>query len=282
MKKGGKQIYYGPREKAVEFFTTIPLDAAINPAEFLLDTSSAGTTSDADADDLSVGIEVDSIASRWKLSTEAKLLQSTLVELASASPNPVKSESFVSASITQQCIELTLRVSRNFYRDSSYSYTKFFTAFVVAAIIGFSFFQLGNTIVSFQNRLFSVFLILFLPPVLMNGSIFKIFLLRGLFQAREGPSKIYGKFAFVTSLLLSELPYSFACATIYFSLWYFLVGLPSNIETILFSFVLVQLLFFFISTWSLWITQISSNLGTIANLLPFFLVSCEVFNGALM
>jgi ATP-binding cassette subfamily G (WHITE) protein 2 (SNQ2) len=45
---------------------------------------------------------------------------------------------------------------------------------------------------------------------------------------------------------------------------------------------MVQLFFFFQSTWAMWITALAPELGTIANLLPFFLVSAEVFNGALM
>lgn len=36
------------------------------------------------------------------------------------------------------------------------------------------------------------------------------------------------------------------------------------------------------STWALWIVSLSSSLGTIANLLPFFLVAMEAFNGSLM
>lgn len=56
----------------------------------------------------------------------------------------------------------------------------------------------------------------------MNLGIFKMFKLRGLWEAREGPSKIYGRTAFVTSLIVSEVPYSLLCATIYFVLWYFM------------------------------------------------------------
>lgn len=52
--------------------------------------------------------------------------------------------------------------------------------------------------------------------------IFKMFLLRHLWEARENPSKIYGRTAFVTSLILSEIPYSIACGSIFFVLWYFL------------------------------------------------------------
>jgi ATP-binding cassette subfamily G (WHITE) protein 2 (SNQ2) len=68
-----------------------------------------------------------------------------------------------------------------------------------------------------------------------NVLIFKIFKLRGLWEARERPSCIYGRTAFVTSLLVSEVPYSLVCATAYFTLWYFLVGLPMRASTMFFG-----------------------------------------------
>lgn len=36
------------------------------------------------------------------------------------------------------------------------------------------------------------------------------------------------------------------------------------------------------STWALWIVCLSQSLGTVANLLPFFLVAMEAFNGSLI
>lgn len=62
----------------------------------------------------------------------------------------------------------------------------------------------------------------------MNLIIFKMFKLRGLWEARERPNRIYGPTAFVTSLLISELPYTFISATIYFVFWYFLGSFSFN------------------------------------------------------
>lgn len=245
LQRGGKQVYYGPRQDAVDYFSSTGSpspSAATNPADYLLEVASAGV--DISDDELLQLDTLDALPARWTASPRSTVVAATIAQLSATLANsPVVPSS--SASTMLQCVELTKRVSRHFYRDPSFSYTKIFTATVVACIVGLSFFQLGNDVVSLQNRMFSVFLILFVPPVFMNLIIFKMFKLRNLFTAREEPSRIYGKTAFVTSLLLSELPYTFVCGTIYFVLWYFLVGLPLVPRTIWFAYVMVQLFFFF-------------------------------------
>ncbi|KAL8286284.1 hypothetical protein RQP46_004772 [Phenoliferia psychrophenolica] len=279
LQRGGKQVYFGPRSDAVSFFATEKSSDYANPADFLLDAAGAG--SDVPDEDLSQVDGLDVLSARWKASSHYLTLQSTLVTL-SAPSTPIAKPPTRSATRLRQCIELTRRVSRNYSRDLAYSYTKFFTATIVSLIIGLSFLQLGNSVVSMQNRLFSVFLILFVPPVFMNLGIFKMVKMRALWHARERPSKVYGRTAFVTSLLLSEMPYSIACATLFFCIWYFLVGLPLVASTIGYSFVMIQLFFQFQATWAMWITALAPSLGAIANLLPFFLVSMEAFNGYLV
>lgn len=211
-------------------------DDQTNPAEFLLDAAGAGA--DVPDENLSIVSEIDILSKRWKSSSQARVLQESIASLSSPENSRPRKVS-TSATRIQQCLELTKRVSRHYYRDLSYSYTKIFTATVVSlstlppppfsdqpnggsAVIGLSFYKLNNSVVSLDNRLFSVFLILFVPPVFMNLGIFKMFKLRRLWEAREGPSKIYGRTAFVTSLIVSEVPYSLLCATIYFVLWYFM------------------------------------------------------------
>ncbi|KAK4704462.1 hypothetical protein P7C70_g1739, partial [Phenoliferia sp. Uapishka_3] len=298
LQRGGKQVFFGPREDAVPFFDSEKAGAYSNPADFLLDAAGAGMEDvpDEELNDLDA---IDSLTKRWKMSSQFLKLHTRILELASAESTTSTRTS--SATILRQCIELTKRVSRNYNRDLSYSYTKLFTAIVVSLIIGLSFLQLGNTVVSMQNRLFSVFLILFVPPglcilaqlqgtsslkpffaVFMNLGIFKMVKLRGLWHARERPNKTYGRTAFATSLLLSEVPYSALCGSLFFCIWYFLVGFPLVSSTIAYAFVMVQLFFLFQVTWAMWITALAPSLGVIANLLPFFLVSMEAFNGALM
>ncbi|BGP36448.1 hypothetical protein JCM10449v2_000349 [Rhodotorula kratochvilovae] len=294
LQRGGKQVYFGPRQDAVSYFTresaTAEADAPLftNPADFLLDVSKTGV--DVPDEDLGEVDDLDVLSKRWSSSPECAAIKQELGALgASGRPGDMTTR-FVrkspppSSSVWRQCVLLTQRVSKHYYRDPSFSYTKLFTSTIVPLIVGLSFFLVGkeHTIVSFQNRMFSVFLLLFVPVVWMNAIIFKVHALRGLWEARERPSRIYGRTAFVTSLLVSEVPYSVVCGTAYFVLWYFLVGLPFKASTIGFSFLLIQIFFLFQSTWALWIVSLSQSLGTVANLLPFFLVAMEAFNGSLI
>ncbi|GAA5993865.1 hypothetical protein JCM5350_006822 [Sporobolomyces pararoseus] len=283
LQRGGKQVYFGPRTGAVPYFTSDSPTAQthVNPADYLLDVTKTGV--DVPDDDLSTMSDLDTLNEKWVASKEYRQLKTKVTRLQRTSGSPLPSAG-QAPSLFQQCYLLTQRVSKNYFRDASFSYTKLFTSFIVPLVVGLSFFQIGSetTIVSLQNRMFSVFLLLFVPVVWMNAIIFKVHALRGLWEARERPSRIYGRTAFVTSLLISEIPYSIVCATIYFVFWYFLVGFPFKLATIGFSFALIQIFFFFQSTWALWIVSLSPSLGVIGNLLPFFLVSMEAFNGSLM
>lgn len=234
LQRGGKQVYFGPRRKAVEFFTNVNnvKGEQSNPADFLLDVAGAGVDL---PDDRLDEVDLDPLAGRWKASSGFKTMTKELETLSMPDKSRPRTET-KPASIGRQCYQLTRRVTRHYWRDPSFSYTKIFTSTVVPFIIGFSFFQVGreHTIVSLQNRMFSTFLLLFVPVVWLNVIIFKIFRLRGLWEARERPSKIYGRTAFVTSLLVSEVPYSVACATSYWLLWYFLTGFPIEASPVLF------------------------------------------------
>ncbi|KAI5478137.1 ABC drug exporter AtrF [Pseudohyphozyma bogoriensis] len=280
LQRGGKQLYYGPRGNATSFFDASPADSTVNHADLLL--SVAGDDGDTPPGS-GTATPSNELGERWKTSAELSALRAEL-EKHSRPDAAKKGGPTFGASTTRQCVELTKRVSRNLFRDVSYSYTKLFTSTVVPIIIGLTFFQEArkSSIVSFQNRMFSVFLLLFVPVVIMNVTIFKVVSLRGIWKARELPCKIYGRTAFATSLIVSEIPYSILCATIYFVLWYFLVGFPLKASTIIYTFAMLQTFWFFVSTWALWIVSLSSSLGTVANLLPFFLVSLEAFNGSLV
>ncbi|BGP12461.1 hypothetical protein JCM10213_006973 [Rhodosporidiobolus nylandii] len=300
LQRGGKQVFFGSRKRAVDFFLASSPDGSrsapshVNPADFLLDVTKTGV--DVPDDELNEVEDLDTLNERWVRSTEYAAVKAELVRLGCPSGAPTRPASPTgaaersrpppppAASRLRQCALLTARVSKHYYRDPSFSYTKLFSSTVIPLVIGLSFFLVGreHTIVSMHNRMFSVFLLLFLPVVIMNGIIFKIHSLRALWEARERPSRIYGRTAFVTSLLVSELPYSIVCGAAYFTLWYFLIGFPFKASTIGFSFLLIQIFFVFQSTWALWIVSLSPSLGTIANLLPFFLVAMEAFNGALM
>jgi len=283
LQKGGRQLYTGERAKAVRFFQDSRKDADVaepeNPADYLLAIAIDKTEAAQGRNHADTAQQL-----RWRGSADARRIEGELTALAASGGPSQVVKLASSAPVWLQCVELTRRVSRHYYRDVSYSWTKLFTSTAVPLVVGLSFYQEGRqrSIVSLENRMFSVFLLLFVPVVVMNVTIFKAHQLRALWHAREKPCRVYGRFAFATSLVVSELPYSVACATTYFVIWWSLVGLPTDRATVGYAFGLLQLFWVFQSTWALWIVALSDNLGTIANLLPFFLVSMEAFNGSLM
>lgn len=127
-----------------------------------------------------------------------------------------------------QTSELTKRMFRQYWRDPSYIYGKFFIAVVMGLLNGLTFFKLGNTIQDMQNRLFTCFLIVTIPPTIVNGTVPKFFGNLSLWQAREHPSRIYNFWAFCTANILAEIPFAIISSVLYWLLWYFPTGLPTQ------------------------------------------------------
>jgi ABC-type multidrug transport system permease subunit len=117
------------------------------------------------------------------------------------------------------------------WRDPSYLYGKFFTSVIVGIFNGFTFWQLGYSVADMQDRMFTSFLILLIPPTVVNAVVPKFYQNRALWEARELPSRIYGWFAFCTASIVTEIPIAIIGATIYWALWYWPTGLPSDSST---------------------------------------------------
>lgn len=111
-------------------------------------------------------------------------------------------ESEFAASVWLQTSMLTKRTFTQYWRDPSYLYGKLFVAVVIGIFNGFTFYQLGNTIGDLQNRMFTSFLIILIPPTIVNAVVPKFYQNMALWQARELPSRIYGWFAFTTCVPL--------------------------------------------------------------------------------
>jgi ABC-type multidrug transport system permease subunit len=70
---------------------------------------------------------------------------------------------------------------------------------------------------------------------------------RDIYETREKKSKVYSWKAFVTALIVSELPYLVLCAFFYWACWYYTVGFPNTPERVGGVF-LVMLLYEFVYT----------------------------------
>lgn len=176
---------------------------------------------------------------------------------------------------------LTKRVFRQHWRDPSYYYGKLFVSVIIGIFNGFTFYMLGNSTQDMQDRMFSAFLIVTIPPTFVNAIVPKFFQNMMLWQAREYPSRIYGWFAFTTAQVVTELPIAVVGATIYFCLWYFAAGLPYEASVAGYVWLMTVLFFVFSSSWGQWITAFAPSFTVIANVLPFFFVMFGLFNGVI-
>lgn len=91
--------------------------------------------------------------------------------------------------------------------------------------IGSSFYGQGIkvTTASLQNKLFSIFMALVLSTSLAQQAQPVFISFRGLYEARERPSKLYAWPVAIISAILVEIPWNFIGTTAFFIPWYFFI-----------------------------------------------------------
>ncbi|RKK92030.1 Multidrug resistance protein CDR2 [Fusarium oxysporum] len=276
----GSQLYFGKVTEALSYFArngaTCPEGA--NPGEFILETVGAGVnarTSDKGSN----------WASTWASSQEAADLgrEITINSDASKSLSPDVGEEVTSehnASVFLQTILLTKRMLLNQWRSPPYIYSKIWVHVISAILVGFTFFQIGTSPQDLQNRMFSVFFILFLCNAIVNVILARYFFASLYWQFREGPSHAYGWIAFVSSTILSEIPGAILVTVLYFVIWYFPAGLPLDQAGYIFLFLLTYEIFQVLL--GLFMMALSPDLGAAGNVLVFIVCTCNWFNGIIV
>lgn len=68
-------------------------------------------------------------------------------------------------------------------------------------------------------------------------------------------------------------------AVVYWVLWYFATGLPTDSGTAGYVFLMTLLFFLFMNSWGQWICAFAPSFTVISNVLPFFFVMFSLFNG---
>ncbi|KAK2764869.1 hypothetical protein FQN54_008566 [Arachnomyces sp. PD_36] len=285
---GGNTFYFGPVGESgsgvMQYFAdrgfTCP--PSKNIAEFILETAARTTRKDGSPvnwdeewrnseQNREIMAEIRGInAERSQMSFRAEESSQPQIEYEYAAP------------VALQTIMLTKRVFRQQWRDSSYLYGKLFVSVLLGVFNGFTFWQLGNSIASMQNRMFSIFLIILIPPVVINSILPKFYMNRSLWEARELPGRIYGWVAFCTANVVSEIPAAIVTGLVYWLLWYYPVGLPTDSSTAGYVFLMSMLFFFFQASWGQWICAFAPSFTVIANVLPFFFVMVNLFNGIIV
>lgn len=278
---GGNTFYFGPvgenGSAVVKYFADrgVQCPPSKNVAEFILETAAKGGKR-SDGRKLNWDEE-------WIASDEGKAAQAEIMRITTErSKIPVKESSETrefASSTWLQTTELTKRMFAQYWRDPSYLYGKLFVSVIIGIFNGFTFWQLGNSVADMQNRMFTSFLIILIPPTIVNAVVPKFYQNRALWEARELPSRIYGWVAFCTANIVAEIPIAIVGAVIYWACWYWPTGLPADSSTSGYVFLMTMLFFLFQASWGQWICAFSPTFTVLSNVLPFFFVMFALFNG---
>ena len=281
---GGNTFYFGPvgdnGADVINYFAArgVQCPPEKNVAEFILETAIKGGRR-ADGKRLDWNREWRESEENAALMKEIERIKSTRSEV----PAPATSSQHAfAAPIWTQASLLTKRMFISQWRDPSYIYSKLFVSVIIGIFVGFSFYKLGNSVQDLQDRLFVPFLVLVIPPTIVNGVVPKFYMSRALWEARELPSRIYGWVAFCTASVVTEIPAAIVGGTIYHLLFYFPAGLPTDAPTAGYVYLMTVLFFLFQASWGQWICAFAPSFTVISNVLPFFFVMFSLFNGVVV
>ncbi|KXG50355.1 CDR ABC transporter [Penicillium griseofulvum] len=278
---GGNTFYFGPVGKegssVIKYFGDrgFVCPPSKNVAEFILETAAKATHRNGKLIDWN---------EEWRNSDENRQMLAEIELIRSdRSKIPVEESGSAqyefAATTATQTFQLTKRLFTNYWRDPSYYYSKLFVSVIIGIFNGFTFYMLSNTIASMQDRMFSVFLIILIPPIVLNSIVPKFYINRALWEAREYPSRIYGWFAFCTANVVCEIPAAIISGLIYWLLWYYPVGFPTDSANAGYVFLMTILFFLFQASWGQWVCAFAPSFTVISNVLPFFFVMVNLFNG---
>ncbi|KAJ5683807.1 uncharacterized protein N7477_000152 [Penicillium maclennaniae] len=225
--RGGKTVYFGDigdhATTLKGYFARQGLvcPPETNPAEFMIDVTSGH---------LSQGRDWHQI---WLEAPECGLRASELEQIiadAAAKPSAIENDngSEFATSLWEQTKIVTHRMNVALFRNTDYVNNKILLHIILALFNGFSFWKIGPTVSGLQLRLFAIFNYVFVAPGVIN-QLQPLFIdRRDIYDAREKKSRMYSWIAFVTGLIVSEIPYLVISAVLYFLCWYYTIGFPRD------------------------------------------------------
>ncbi|KAG8349702.1 ATP-binding cassette transporter CGR1 [Fusarium venenatum] len=227
---GGKTIYFGdigPSSKAMTSYFerngARPCGPDENPAEWML-----GITGSLSEQDWPVIWNDSPERKAVKAELAMKKLELSRRTITITNPSDIDAISPFAASFTTQLHVVVKRVFQQYWRTPSYLYSKVALCLSSALFIGFSFWQLSNSLHGLQNQMYAIFMLLVIFINVCSQIMPHYDAQRELYQSRESPSKTYSWQVFVLSNLLVEIPWNSLSALLIFVSWCYPIGLRHN------------------------------------------------------
>ncbi|KAF8424902.1 ABC-2 type transporter-domain-containing protein [Tirmania nivea] len=277
---GGGQAYFGPigqnGKTVIDYFErngAIKAHIDDNPAEYILETTRA---SQKNHDWPAI----------WDKSPESQTLQQEIADIITErgdTPHTrVEADLEYAMPFIEQVKAVTQRVWRNYWRDPNYGYSSIFSNISMSLIAGILFLQSGHTILEMQSRGFAVFLVVILSPLIVTKVQPKFLTLRMLYEARERNSKIYSAPAFITAMIICEIPYAILGTFFFFFPWYYMIGMNPDSNRAGYQFFLILIFQIWIAPFGMWIAAMCPDLTVMSIVNPFLFVITNAFTGVLV
>ncbi|KAG0325998.1 hypothetical protein BGZ99_010292 [Dissophora globulifera] len=278
--KGGKTVYFGhlgrDSSQLIEYFEKngAPKCAEdANPAEYILDVVNS-RHSDLNWPNI------------WNESSEKQRLLVDIQETrAAALANPDDydhtAELEYATNTATQFKYVFRRMTKTFWRLPSYNLGRLGLMILFALLNGFTFYRLKNSIVAMQSRVFVIFQILVLAPLLCN-TVEPRFMMERQWFYREQSGKYYNWFPFAVSIILVEMPYIIVFTTVFFCALYWTVGLVTNGLSTFYTYLMTIIFTLFAITLGQMIAAWTPSPRVAAVFNPFVISVLNLFCGIVM
>ncbi|PRP76487.1 hypothetical protein PROFUN_15157 [Planoprotostelium fungivorum] len=276
--RGGKTVYFGDigtkSSTLTGYFEKNGVRKCLeeeNPAEYILEAIGAGVSGSTTKDWPVI----------WNDSPEHKGVQDELDRLSEArkADSGEKAKEFAT-STWYQFVQLYIRMNVVFWRSPNYNAGRIIQAIAVGLIVGFSYWDLGNSTSDLQQRVLAIFQILILGIMLIVAAQPQFMMLRELFK-RDYSSKFYSWFPFSLSMIVVEIPYLTLAATLCVVCCYWSVGLDSTPLNGFYFWIAFVVFMYMVVAFGQLIASMSPNVGLAMLILPIFNTFLFLFSGVL-
>ncbi|KAF7679880.1 abc drug exporter [Alternaria burnsii] len=284
LKSGGRTVYFGDlghdSQNLIEYLQNNgaeKIGPKTNPAEYMLEAIGAGNPDYKGQDWGDV----------WEKSPEneklGKEIQEIIASRRDASKNDeARDDREYAMPYIQQWLTVVKRSFVAIWRDPPYVSGMVMLHIITGLFNGFTFWNLGQSQIDMQSRLFSIFMTLTIAPPLIQQLQPRFISVRGIYESREGSAKIYSWTAMVWGTILSELPYRIVAGTIYWCCWYFPPSFPRDTYTAASVWLFVMLFEIFYLGFGQAIASFAPNELLASLLVPLFFTFIVSFCGVVV
>ncbi|KNC98741.1 uncharacterized protein SPPG_09301 [Spizellomyces punctatus DAOM BR117] len=286
--RGGRVVYFGELgqdcEKITGYFESQgapPCPPTANVAEYMLDVIGAGTARrDATRDWPELWKENPRFQQNLDKIDEIRGVGDTGAKDVSQAVHlrgKAKREQFAAPFSTQLGV-VWKRMLISYWRNPEYNYGRVLSQIMAALLIGFTFFQLTNSVTDMQNKVFAIFMAMTIGALLIN-LVQPNYIRNRSWFTREAAAGFYDWKAFALSITTAEIPFALLAATCFFVIFYFLAGLNGDSSRAFYFWLIYVVFNFFGVSLGQMIAAVSPTLQFAAVLNPFFLSMQMLFCG---